>query len=64
MNLLFGLLAVVCAAIAAYVFYSIREDTGTMTIVMGGIFVLLTIIFGAMFLTKRVNKTEDIHITE
>ena len=64
MNLLFGLLAVICAAIAGYMIYSIREDTGTLSFVISGLFVVLTIVFGVMFLTKRVNKTEDIHITE
>ena len=64
--MLFGLLAVICAAIAAYMFYSIRgqEEMSVMSLVIGGLFVLLTIVFGVMFLTKRVNKTEDIHVTE
>ncbi|NNE66260.1 MAG: hypothetical protein HKN33_06810 [Pyrinomonadaceae bacterium] len=64
--MLFGLLALVCAAIAAYLFYSIRgqADTSIVTLVLGGLFVLLTIVFGVMFMTKRVNKTEDIHVTE
>jgi len=64
MNMLFGLLAVVCALIAGYMIYSIREDTSTISFAVSGLFVILTIVFGVMFLTKRVNKTEDIHITE
>lgn len=33
-------------------------------LILGIVFLIVTIIFGAMFLTGRVNKTEDIHITE
>jgi hypothetical protein len=32
---------------------------------VGGIvFGILTVIFGVMFLSGRINKSEDIHITE
>ncbi len=62
--MLFGLLAIVCAAIAGFMIYSIKEDTSTLSFVISGLFVILTVVFGVMFLTKRVNKSEDIHITE
>lgn len=64
--MLFGLLALICAAIAAYMFYSIRgqAEMSILSLVVGGLFVLLTIVFGVMFLTKRVNKSEEIHVTE
>lgn len=64
-NMLFGLLTVVCAVIAGYLFWSVRgQSDGAMSMILGGVFVLLTIVFGGLFLSKRVNKTEDIHITE
>jgi hypothetical protein len=64
-NMLFGLLTVVCAVIAGYLFWSVRGPSdSTLPIILGGVFVLLTIIFGGLFLSKRVNKTEEIHITE
>jgi len=64
--MLFGLLALICAVIAAYMFYSIRgqAEMSVFSLVIGGLFVLLTIVFGVMFLTKRVNKSEEIHVTE
>ncbi|MEZ5308310.1 MAG: hypothetical protein R2684_14285 [Pyrinomonadaceae bacterium] len=64
--MLFGLLAVICAALAAFMFYTIRnsDEANMLYVVLGGLFVLLTVVFGVMFMTKRVNKTEDIHVTE
>ena len=64
--MLYVLLALVSAAVAAYMFYSIRsqEEVSVLSLIIGGIFVLLTIVFGVMFLTKRVNRTEEIHVTE
>jgi membrane protein implicated in regulation of membrane protease activity len=62
--MLFGLLTVVCAIIAGYLFWSVRAESSTLQLVLSGVFVVLTIVFGALFLSKRVNKTEEIHITE
>ncbi len=65
-NLLFGGLALVSLVIAVFSFMSYKSNgsvSSTMLIV-AVIFLLLTLGFGAMFLSGRVNKTEDIHITE
>jgi sugar phosphate permease len=59
-----GLLALVCLAIAAVSFYFYRESNNTMLLVAFLVFVLGLIVFGGMFLSGRVNKSEDIHITE
>jgi heme/copper-type cytochrome/quinol oxidase subunit 4 len=65
-DLLYAGLALVSAVIAAYCFVSFRgvSDNKTMFIVVAIVFTLLALVFGAMFLMGRVNKNEDIHITE
>jgi len=64
--MLFALLTIISAVLAAYFFYSIQhqEEVSNVSLMLGGFFTLLAIIFGGMFLSKRVNKTEDIHVTE
>jgi hypothetical protein len=65
-DLLYAGLALVSAVIAAYCFVSFRgaSDNKTMMIVAAIVFTLLALGFGTMFLMGRVNKNEDIHITE
>lgn len=66
-DILFALLAVIFAIIAAFFFYTFQaaETEGEILyMVLGGLFVILTVICGVLFLSKRVNKSEDIHITE
>ncbi len=45
-------------------FWQFQSKGQTYWIVLGLVFLVVTIVFGAMFLTGKVNKTEDIHITE
>ena len=61
-----GLLAVVSLVIAAvtFVMYTRSNPPQTIYIALTIIFAVLLIVFGGMFLSGRVNKTEDIHITE
>lgn len=59
-----GLLAIVCLVIAAVSFYFYRGSAQTLWLVAFVLFVLGTVVFGGMFLSGRVNKTDDIHITE
>ena len=59
-----GLIAFVCLILAGVCFYMFQNSGTTMYGVAGGVFALLMVIFGVMFLSGRVNKTEDIHITE
>jgi hypothetical protein len=60
-----GLLAVVSLVIAAVAFYYYTQS-GDQKLYLAGaiIFLLVGIGLGGMFLSGRVNKTEDIHITE
>ena len=59
-----GLIAVVCLFIAGFCFYMFGKSGNNMYIVGTVVFGILMAIFGVMFLSGRVNKTEDIHITE
>lgn len=65
-DLLYAGLALVSAVIAAYCFVAFRSANAnkTMLIVVAIVFTLLALGLGAMFLAGRVNKNEDIHITE
>jgi hypothetical protein len=59
-----ALLALVCAIITGVSFYFYRDNGQTLYIALTIVFLLLFLVFGGMFLAGRVNKTEDIHITE
>ncbi len=65
-DMLFALLAAVFAIVAIYFFYQFQsyEEAGTLYMVAGAISIILAVICGVLFMSKRVNKTEDIHITE
>ena len=59
-----GLLAVICLIGAAFCFYEFQKLGTTMYVIIGIVLAVLMVIFGVMFMSGRVNKTEDIHITE
>lgn len=61
-----GLLAVVCLVIAAgsFYFYTRSSPPQNIYIILAITFAVLMIVFGGLFLSGRVNKSEDIHITE
>jgi len=60
-----GLIAVVSLVAAGICFYKFQHTPeGTMFLVGAVVFAILTVAFGAMFLSGRINKSEDIHITE
>jgi heme/copper-type cytochrome/quinol oxidase subunit 4 len=63
--MLYAVLAVVSAVVAAgsFIYYT-RSADQKMYLVACIVFVLLTIVLGGLFLSGRVNKNEDIHITE
>jgi len=63
-SLLPGVLAVISAAIAVVSFFRYQATAGTIWIVLTLVFLVAALALGAMFLAGRVNKTEDIHITE
>ena len=60
-----GLLAVVSLALTGLSFWMYRSSPdNTLWLVGVVVFLLGTLAFGGMFLAGRVNKNEDIHITE
>ena len=64
-NLLYGLIALVSAAGAIFfLFIKEKQEGNLIPLVIGIILVVLMIVLGGLFLAGRVNKTEDIHITE
>ena len=62
-SMLTGGLAVL-SAIATVISFWQFQTKGSYWIILGFVFLIITIALGAMYLTGRVNKTEDIHITE
>jgi drug/metabolite transporter (DMT)-like permease len=64
-DMLFALLALVSAVLSAVCFYVYLNRTPeTMYFVGSILFIVLTVILGGLFLSGRVNRKEDIHITE
>lgn len=60
-----GLLAVGSLVLTAVCFWMYRSGPeNTLWLVGVIVFLILTLLFGALFLSGRVNKGEDIHITE
>lgn len=61
-----GLLAVLCLIGAGFCFYKFQStaDGGTAYMIGGIVLAILMVVFGVMFMSGRVNKSEDIHITE
>lgn len=60
-----GLLAVVSIALTAVSFWMYRSSADNKLWLAGVIlFLITTLVFGGLFLSGRVNKGEDIHITE
>lgn len=57
-------LTLVTLILTAGSFYMYRGSANTMYLVATIVFLVLTLVFGGLFLSGRVNKTEDIHITE
>lgn len=69
-NLLYGLIALVSFGVAIWLFLKDRggekvaADASSLPLVIAIILIVVGIVFGGLFLAGRVNKTEDIHITE
>lgn len=62
---MYSLLALVSFLVAAGSFYYFQmKDGGTLFLVIGVVFAILGAVFGIIFLSGRINKTDDIHITE
>ena len=64
-DMLYAVLALVSAVVAAISFYKYTSsDDNKVFLVAAIVFGLATVALGGLFLSGRVNKREDIHITE
>lgn len=64
---LFALLALISAVVAAYFFYAFQTsgaDGSSMNLILGVVFALAAVGLGAFYMFNKVNRHEDIHITE
>lgn len=68
MNLLYGLVSLISFIAAGYlILKGPGGDTANQSytpLIIGIILIIIGIVCGGLFLAGRVNKTEDIHITE
>ena len=62
--MMYALLAVVGLLVFAGSFYQYRQTASTMWMILALLGIVATVAFGGLFLSGRVNKKEDIHITE
>lgn len=66
-DVLYAVLGLISAALAAYFFYSFQNqaaDAGSLNLILAIVFVLLAVGFGALFMFSRVNRHDEIHVTE
>lgn len=67
-DLLYVVLGILSVAGAGYFFWSYTSqkpgDVSWLPFILFVIFAILAVAFGAMFLLGKVNKKEEIHITE
>lgn len=64
-DMLYAVLALISAAIAGVSFYMYTNSgDNKMYLVLTIVFVVALLITGGLFLSGRVNKGEDIHITD
>ncbi len=65
-DLLYAILGLIAAALAAYFLYSFQTsvNSDSNSLIMGIIFALLAVVFGGLFMFGRVNRHDEIHITE
>jgi hypothetical protein len=63
LNALLALVAAVIGAFSLY-YYIERSNDQKLFLVLGILFILAAIALGGLFLSGRVNREEDIHITE
>ena len=64
-DMLYAILALVAAALAVFSWFQYTaSNDNKLFLVLFVVLILATLGLGAMFLAGRVNKKEDIHITE
>jgi hypothetical protein len=63
--MMYALLCVVSLAVFGFSYYQYTQTQGsTLWMVLMFVGILAAVAFGALFLVGRVNKKEEIHITE
>ena len=63
--MLYAILALVGLLVFAGSFYQYRQSQGNIVwMILALLGIVATVAFGGLFLSGRVNKKEDIHITE
>ena len=65
-DMLYAVLALIFLAVAGFSFYEYVTTPGDIKLYLAGaiVSVLLAVVLGGLFLSGRVNKNDDIHITE
>lgn len=61
---MYGLLAFVSLILTVLCIYAYISSANTLALIGGIVFLVATVGLGGVFLSSRVNKKEDIHITE
>lgn len=64
---LFAILALLSAIGGAYFFWRFQgqeENAGSMNLILAIVLILLAVALGAYFMFNRVNRHEEIHVTE
>ena len=62
--MLYGLLAFVSLLLTIFSIYTYISSASTLALIGAIVFLVATVGLGGVFLSSRVNKKEDIHITE
>ena len=59
-----GALLSLIIAVVCFIWMRSSSDQNTLLLIVGIVFAILTIVFGGLYLSGRINKSEDIHVTE
>lgn len=62
--MLYGLLAFVSLLVTIFSIYTYINSNNTIALIAALVFLIATVGLGGVFLSGRVNKKEEIHITE
>jgi uncharacterized membrane protein YeaQ/YmgE (transglycosylase-associated protein family) len=63
--MLYALLALVSAGVAAYFFYTFQNSEGSTTsMILGIVFAIAAVALAGFFLFNKMTHQEEIHITE